>query len=145
MVFVGRSAKNAIPIVEFARELEMQRRTIVQATAEASRLRPIMMTSIAFIMGVASPVTSTGAGSEMRCAMCIAVFFGMLGVTFFGPLLTPVFYVLLRKPAVGRPLKDKHADHSRRRDSDEHRPVGSPVTATTPSREPAMPETASHD
>ena len=101
MVLVGLSAKNAILIVEFARELEMQGRSIVQAAIEASRLRlrPILMTSIAFIMGVVPLVLSTGAGSEMRHAMGIAVFFGMLGVTLFGLMLTPVFYVLLRKLA----------------------------------------------
>ncbi|WP_343649856.1 multidrug efflux RND transporter permease subunit [Herbaspirillum sp.] len=98
MVLVGLSAKNAILIVEFARELEMQGRSAVQAAIEASRLRlrPILMTSIAFIMGVVPLVTSSGAGSEMRHAMGIAVFFGMLGVTLFGLFLTPVFYVLLR-------------------------------------------------
>src|SRR6202000_2542143 len=98
MVLVGLSAKNAILIVEFARELEMQGRSIVRAAIEASRLRlrPILMTSFAFIMGVIPLVTSTGAGAEMRHAMGIAVFFGMLGVTFFGLGLTPVFYVLLR-------------------------------------------------
>ncbi|HZG20488.1 MAG TPA: multidrug efflux RND transporter permease subunit [Herbaspirillum sp.] len=98
MVLVGLSAKNAILIVEFARELEMQGRSAIQAAIEASRLRlrPILMTSIAFIMGVVPLVTSSGAGSEMRHAMGIAVFFGMLGVTLFGLFLTPVFYVLLR-------------------------------------------------
>ena len=98
MVLVGLSAKNAILIVEFARELEMQGRSAVAAAIEASRLRlrPILMTSIAFIMGVVPLITSTGAGSEMRYAMGIAVFFGMLGVTLFGLFLTPVFYVLLR-------------------------------------------------
>jgi multidrug efflux pump len=99
MVLVGLSAKNAILIVEFARELEMQGRSIVLAAIEASRLRlrPILMTSIAFIMGVVPLVMSTGAGAEMRQAMGIAVFFGMIGVTLFGLMLTPVFYVLLRK------------------------------------------------
>jgi len=113
MVLVGLSAKNAILIVEFARELEMQGRTIVQAAIEACRLRlrPILMTSIAFIMGVVPLVVSTGAGSEMRRAMGIAVFFGMLGVTLFGLLLTPVFYVLLRKLAGGKKLADKHGNH----------------------------------
>ncbi len=98
MVLVGLSAKNAILIVEFARELEHQGRSAVQAAIEASRLRlrPILMTSFAFIMGVVPLVTSTGAGSEMRHAMGVAVFFGMLGVTLFGLILTPVFYVLLR-------------------------------------------------
>lgn len=98
MVLVGLACKNAILIVEFARELEIQGATPLQAAIDASRLRlrPILMTSIAFIMGVIPLVTSTGAGAEMRHAMGIAVFFGMLGVTFFGLFLTPVFYVLLR-------------------------------------------------
>jgi len=98
MVLVGLSAKNAILIVEFARELELQGHKPLKAAIEASRLRlrPILMTSIAFIMGVVPLVFSTGAGSEMRHAMGIAVFFGMLGVTLFGLFLTPVFYVVLR-------------------------------------------------
>jgi multidrug efflux pump len=98
MVLVGLACKNAILIVEFARELELQGATPIQAAIDASRLRlrPILMTSIAFIMGVIPLVISTGAGAEMRHAMGIAVFFGMLGVTFFGLFLTPVFYVLLR-------------------------------------------------
>ena len=101
MVLVGLSAKNAILIVEFARELEEQGRSTIQAAIEASRLRlrPILMTSIAFIMGVVPLVTSTGAGSEMRHAMGVAVFAGMIGVTLFGLVLTPVFYVLLRRLA----------------------------------------------
>ncbi len=101
MVLVGLSAKNAILIVEFARELEHEGRSVVQAAIEASRLRlrPILMTSIAFIMGVVPLVTSTGAGAEMRHAMGVAVFAGMIGVTLFGLVLTPVFYVLLRKLA----------------------------------------------
>ncbi|GAB2906853.1 efflux RND transporter permease subunit [Paralcaligenes sp. KSB-10] len=98
MVLVGLACKNAILIVEFARELELQGNTPLKAAIEASRLRlrPILMTSIAFIMGVVPLVTASGAGSEMRHAMGIAVFFGMLGVTSFGLFLTPVFYVLLR-------------------------------------------------
>ncbi|MBH3411589.1 efflux RND transporter permease subunit [Pseudomonas putida] len=114
MVLVGLSAKNAILIVEFARELEMSGRSIVQAAVEASRLRlrPILMTSIAFIMGVVPLVISTGAGSEMRQAMGIAVFFGMLGVTLFGLLLTPVFYVLLRKLSGVEHIVDKHGTHA---------------------------------
>jgi multidrug efflux pump len=97
-VLVGLASKNAILIVEFARELEYQGRTVVQAALEAChlRLRPILMTSIAFIMGVVPLVFSSGAGAEMRHAMGVAVFSGMLGVTFFGLFLTPVFYVLLR-------------------------------------------------
>jgi len=97
-VLIGLACKNAILIVEFARELEIQGKATVAAAIEAARLRlrPILMTSFAFIMGVVPLVTSTGAGAEMRHAMGVAVFFGMLGVTFFGLFLTPVFYVLLR-------------------------------------------------
>jgi multidrug efflux pump len=110
-VLVGLASKNAILIVEFATELERHGRGIVAAALEAShlRLRPILMTSIAFIMGVMPLVFSHGAGAEMRHAMGVAVFAGMLGVTFFGLFLTPLFYVLLRtlarrfeKPAHGR-------------------------------------------
>ena len=106
IVLVGLSAKNAILIVEFARELEFAGRTPVQAAIEASRLRlrPILMTSMAFIMGVLPLVLSTGAGAEMRRAMGVAVFSGMIGVTCFGLFLTPVFYVLLRKLTGNRPL-----------------------------------------
>ena len=100
-VLVGLASKNAILIVEFAVELELRGRTIVQAALEACRLRlrPILMTSIAFIMGVLPLVFSSGAGAEMRQAMGVAVFAGMLGVTFFGLFLTPVFYALLRTMA----------------------------------------------
>ncbi len=107
MVLVGLSAKNAILIVEFARELEFAGRTPVQAAIEASRLRlrPILMTSLAFVMGVLPLVLSTGAGAEMRSAMGIAVFSGMIGVTAFGLFLTPVFYVALRAMTGNRPLK----------------------------------------
>jgi multidrug efflux pump len=98
-VLAGLACKNAILIVEFARELEHQGRSIVEAAVEASRmrLRPILMTSFAFIMGVLPLVMSHGAGAEMRHAIGIAVFSGMLGVTFFGILFTPVFYVIFRK------------------------------------------------
>jgi multidrug efflux pump len=107
IVLVGLSAKNAILIVEFARELEFAGRKPVAAAIEASRLRlrPILMTSVAFIMGVLPLVLSTGAGAEMRHAMGVAVFSGMIGVTAFGLFLTPVFYVLLRRLAGNRPLK----------------------------------------
>jgi multidrug efflux pump len=107
MVLVGLSAKNAILIVEFARELEFAGRTPVQAAVEASRLRlrPILMTSLAFVMGVLPLAFSTGAGAEMRQAMGIAVFSGMIGVTAFGLFLTPVFYVVLRKLTGNRALK----------------------------------------
>ncbi|HEY7976956.1 MAG TPA: multidrug efflux RND transporter permease subunit [Rhizomicrobium sp.] len=97
-VLIGLACKNAILIVEFARELEIQGKATMDAAMEAARLRlrPILMTSFAFIMGVVPLVLSSGAGAEMRHAMGITVFFGMLGVTFFGLFLTPVFYVLLR-------------------------------------------------
>jgi multidrug efflux pump len=114
IVLVGLSAKNAILIVEFARELEFGGRTPVQAAIEASRLRlrPILMTSLAFIMGVLPLVISTGAGAEMRHAMGVAVFAGMIGVTVFGIFLTPVFYVLLRALVGNRPLKQHESLHA---------------------------------
>ncbi|WP_052002995.1 efflux RND transporter permease subunit [Microvirga sp. BSC39] len=107
IVLVGLSAKNAILIVEFARELEFDGRTPVEAAIEASRLRlrPILMTSLAFIMGVVPLVVSTGAGAEMRAAMGVAVFSGMIGVTAFGLFFTPVFYVLVRRLAGNRRLQ----------------------------------------
>jgi multidrug efflux pump subunit AcrB len=104
IVLVGLACKNAILIVEFARDREGQGESIWQAVLDACRLRlrPILMTSLAFIMGVVPLVTSHGAGAEMRRAMGVAVFSGMLGVTFFGLLLTPVFYLVIRKLAVAR-------------------------------------------
>ncbi|MDO3383384.1 efflux RND transporter permease subunit [Gilvimarinus algae] len=98
-VLAGLASKNAILIVEFARDLERQGMPTYQAAINASRLRlrPILMTSFAFIMGVVPLVLSSGAGAEMRNVMGIAVFSGMLGVTFFGLIFTPVFYVLVRK------------------------------------------------
>jgi multidrug efflux pump len=106
MVLVGLSAKNAILIVEFARELEFAGHSPLKAAIEASRLRlrPILMTSLAFVMGVVPLAFATGAGSEMRRAMGVAVFSGMIGVTAFGLFLTPVFYVLLRKLSGNRAL-----------------------------------------
>jgi len=97
-VLAGLASKNAILIVEFAKELEREGRSLMQAAVEASRmrLRPILMTSIAFIMGVLPLVLSQGAGAEMRQAIGVAVFYGMIGVTFFGLIFTPVFYVLVR-------------------------------------------------
>ena len=99
IVLVGLAAKNAILIVEFAKEKEDHGLSLYKAVVEASRLRlrPILMTSLAFIMGVVPLVFSEGAGAEMRNAMGVAVFSGMIGVTVFGLLLTPVFYGLVRR------------------------------------------------
>ena len=104
LVLIGLACKNAILIVEFARELHMQGRSVVDAALEACRirLRPILMTSFAFIMGVVPLVFSSGAGAEMRHSMGVAVFAGMLGVTFFGVVLTPVFYVAIQSLAERR-------------------------------------------
>ncbi|WP_214510265.1 efflux RND transporter permease subunit [Pseudomonas brassicacearum] len=98
IVLVGLACKNAILIVEFAKDKQLEGMKPLAAVLEACRLRlrPILMTSFAFIMGVVPLVFSSGAGAEMRHAMGVAVFSGMLGVTFFGLLLTPVFYVLIR-------------------------------------------------
>ena len=98
-VLVGLACKNAILIVEFARDLERNGHTPAAAALEACRLRlrPILMTSLAFIMGVMPMVFTSGAGAEMRHAIGLAVFSGMLGVTLFGLFLTPLFYVLLRQ------------------------------------------------
>jgi multidrug efflux pump len=105
VVLMGLACKNAILIVEFARELELQGKGIVESALEACRLRlrPIVMTSIAFIAGTVPLVFSHGAGAEIRQATGITVFSGMIGVTLFGLFLTPVFYVALRKLA-NRPL-----------------------------------------
>lgn len=107
IVLVGLACKNAILIVEFAKEAEIyQKMSPIDAALEACRLRlrPILMTSLAFIMGVWPLVAATGAGAEMRHATGIAVFSGMIGVTIFGLLLTPVFYVVLRT-LIGGKLK----------------------------------------
>ncbi|MFZ0257137.1 MAG: multidrug efflux RND transporter permease subunit [Gammaproteobacteria bacterium] len=98
VVLMGLACKNAILIVEFAREREHQGRGIVEAAVEACRLRlrPIVMTSVAFIAGVVPLVLASGAGAEVRRVMGITVFSGMIGVTLFGVFLTPVFYVVIR-------------------------------------------------
>ncbi len=112
VVLMGLACKNAILIVEFARELELQGKGIVESALEACRLRlrPIVMTSVAFIAGTVPLVLSHGAGAEVRSITGITVFAGMLGVTLFGLFLTPVFYVALRKLA-NRPLVS-HAPHA---------------------------------
>jgi len=122
VVLIGLAAKNAILIVEFAKQLEDEGKPRFEATVEAckTRLRPILMTSFAFILGVVPLLLGHGAGAEMRFALGIAVFSGMLGVTFFGVFFTPVFYSVIRgmvgstKPAppagAGKP-HDRHAQH----------------------------------
>jgi hydrophobe/amphiphile efflux-1 (HAE1) family protein len=105
VVLIGLASKNAILIVEFARELERQGKNRWDAAVEAARLRlrPILMTSFAFILGVLPLVLAEGAGAEMRQSLGLAVFSGMLGVTFFGLVFTPVFYVMCRRLAlIGR-------------------------------------------
>ncbi|PAU65464.1 multidrug efflux RND transporter permease subunit [Pseudomonas sp. PIC25] len=116
IVLVGLACKNAILIVEFAKDKQEEGMDRLSAVLEACRLRlrPILMTSFAFIMGVVPLVLSSGAGAEMRHAMGVAVFSGMLGVTFFGLLLTPVFYLLIRafvekREAKKALLKEAHA------------------------------------
>src|SRR5262249_30239539 len=104
VVLVGLASKNAILIVEFAKQQQEQGMPSRQATLEACRLRlrPILMTSFAFILGVVPLVIASGAGAEMRRALGVAVFSGMLGVTLFGIFLTPVFFYVIQwfeKPA----------------------------------------------
>ncbi|WAM49489.1 efflux RND transporter permease subunit [Vreelandella venusta] len=110
VVLIGLACKNAILIVEFARELELQGKSLVDAALEACRLRlrPIIMTSITFTAAVLPLVIATGAGAEVRAALGTAVFAGMVGVTLFGLFLTPVFYVALRKLSGSRPLVSHH-------------------------------------
>ncbi|MFL1456613.1 efflux RND transporter permease subunit [Marinobacter sp. GN3S48] len=110
VVLIGLACKNAILIVEFARELELQGRSVVEAALEACRLRlrPIIMTSITFTAAVVPLVLATGAGAEVRQALGTAVFAGMIGVTLFGLFLTPVFYVALRKLSGSHRLKSHH-------------------------------------
>jgi gold/copper resistance efflux pump len=99
VVLIGLAAKNAILIVEFARQREAEGESTRSAVLDACRLRlrPVLMTSLAFIMGVVPLATATGAGAEMRQAMGTAVFAGMLGVTLFGLVLTPVAYYVVRR------------------------------------------------
>jgi multidrug efflux pump subunit AcrB len=98
VVLIGLAAKNAILIVEFAKQLEDEGRDRFAAAVEAARLRlrPILMTSFAFIFGVVPLVWAVGAGAELRQALGTAVFFGMIGVTAFGLIFTPAFYVVCR-------------------------------------------------
>jgi len=102
IVLVALACKNAILIVEFAKQEEEKGKDIVSAAVEACRLRlrPILMTSFAFILGVVPLLIATGAGAEMRQAMGTAVFSGMIGVTLFGLVFTPIFYVVIREIVV---------------------------------------------
>jgi len=99
IVLIALAAKNAILIVEFAKQLQQEGSDRWSAAIEACRvrLRPILMTSFAFILGVAPLLIGKGAGFEMRKSLGIAVFYGMLGVTVFGLIFTPLFYVLIDK------------------------------------------------
>jgi multidrug efflux pump subunit AcrB len=118
VVLVGLAAKNAILIVEYAKQLEDEGKPLFDATVESCtlRLRPILMTSFAFILGVVPLVLAKGAGAEMRSTLGIAVFSGMLGVTLFGVILTPVFYYVirwfnLRNPKPPQPTPATPHDH----------------------------------
>jgi multidrug efflux pump len=104
VVLVGLAAKNAILIVEFARDRQREGASVLDAAVEAAkvRLRPILMTSFAFILGVFPLVIAHGAGAEMRRALGTAVFTGMIGVTLFGIFLTPVFFYVIRRMLVKR-------------------------------------------
>jgi multidrug efflux pump len=103
VVLVGLACKNAILIVEFAKQLVAEGRPLREATVEACRLRlrPILMTSLAFILGVVPLVVAEGAGKEMRRTLGLSVFSGMLGVTIFGIFLTPVFFFVLQRCSTG--------------------------------------------
>ena len=112
VVLVALASKNAILIVEFARQAEQEGMNRWDAAVHAARtrLRPIVMTSLAFILGVVPLALATGAGAEMRHALGVSVFSGMLGVTLFGLLFTPVFYVILR--AIEQLFTDRKAKHT---------------------------------
>ncbi|WP_158912771.1 efflux RND transporter permease subunit [Caulobacter sp. S45] len=126
IVLVGLACKNAILIVEFAREREIAGEPLLTAILDACRLRlrPILMTSFAFIMGVLPLALATGAGSEMRRAMGVAVFSGMLGVTLFGLGLTPIFYWTIRRLTGVRPLKTRRGGAPTEVSTDPHPPEG---------------------
>src|SRR5207247_1382295 len=110
VVLVGLAAKNAILIVEFARDRQHDGTSLFDAAVEAARvrLRPIIMKSFAFILGVLPLVIAHGAGAEMRRTLGTAVFAGMIGVTLFGIFLTPVFYVVIRRLAPTPTAKPTH-------------------------------------
>jgi multidrug efflux pump len=113
LVLVGMAAKNAILIVEFAHQLHTEGKPLLEATVESSRLRlrPIVMTSFAFILGVVPLVLGTGAGAEMRNSLGTAVFSGMIGVTVFGIFLTPIFYYAITRLTEKQQSASKAAAH----------------------------------
>lgn len=111
ITLIGLAAKNAILVVEFSKQLEDEGKSRMDAVVEASRvrLRPILMTAFAFILGVVPLVLGKGAGAEMRFALGVAVFSGMIGVTFFGLIFTPVFYDVIRRFAKKKAPAPGHA------------------------------------
>jgi multidrug efflux pump len=127
VVLVGLACKNAILIVEFAKQRQEEGVDRREATLQAARLRlrPILMTSFAFILGVVPLVVATGAGAEMRRSLGLAVFSGMLGVTLFGVFLTPVFYYVVRWVGDRKPVQSPPPAASR---SEEKPPHGSGQT-----------------
>jgi len=114
VVLVGLAAKNAILIVEFARDRQQEGVPVFEAAVEAARvrLRPIIMTSLAFILGVIPLVIAEGAGAEMRRTLGTAVFAGMIGVTLFGIFLTPVFFHVVRRLRGQEPAKAPYEEKS---------------------------------
>jgi multidrug efflux pump len=114
VVLVGLAAKNAILIVEFAKQKREEGASVREATVEACRirLRPILMTSFAFILGVVPLMLGHGAGAEMRYTLGVAVFSGMLGVTAFGLFLTPVFFYVIASVTPAPAKSDSSAPHS---------------------------------
>ena len=145
IVLVGLACKNAILIVEFAQQLRAEGKGLKDAILEACqlRLRPIVMTSVAFILGVSPLLIAEGAGSEMRQALGLAVFGGMIGVTLFGIFLTPVFYFAIQwatggqksPPTVGEPQPDHPPAASGREPESRERPAEPKKPAEPPRRE----------
>jgi multidrug efflux pump len=114
IAIIGLSAKNAILIIEFARELQEQGKALIEATLEACRLRlrPILMTSIAFMFGVLPLAVSTGAGANSRHAIGTGVIGGMLTATVLAIFLVPVFFVVVRRIFPGHPRRRQEHDHA---------------------------------
>jgi multidrug efflux pump len=138
VVLVGLAAKNAILVVEFARDKRKEGMSLTEATLEASRtrLRPIIMTSFAFILGVFPLVIASGAGAEMRRTLGTAVFSGMIGVTSFGIFLTPVFYYAIMRvadPGVAAPPAEKVTEEVQEVTADG--PYGKKVAVEEPGHE----------